>query len=297
MASGLRDAYYRTRTSLPAYDAARWLAPPPELALVRTFASGLKCVVQIGASADTDSVQEAIVSDRIDDSLLIFPDGTRSFDLYLGAKPTQPRAPVGFAAMGASVQARWVSRPTRARMVQFHVPKALQGICRGLDFDGRYGPLDSHLSHLVGAFAADLDAAASDDLLLESWMHLLLCKIRGDAGDRSQGGLAPWQVRRVTELIESRLVEKLSLADLAGAVGLSTFHFARQFKRSVGEPPHAYALRLRLEAAKRALACGDAPLSEIAKAAGFADYRSFARRFKRHFHAAPSEIRRWGRGA
>ena len=44
----------------------------------------------------------------------------------------------------------------------------------------------------------------------------------------------------MTGYIEEHLAEPISLATLAELVGLSTYHFCRAFKQSVGMPPHRY---------------------------------------------------------
>src|SRR6185503_18896046 len=48
------------------------------------------------------------------------------------------------------------------------------------------------------------------------------------------GGLAPFQLRRVTDHIRKHLNETVSLEDMASAAGLSVFHFARMFKAATG---------------------------------------------------------------
>jgi regulatory helix-turn-helix AraC family protein len=54
----------------------------------------------------------------------------------------------------------------------------------------------------------------------------------------TRGGLAPWQLRRATELMNARLDGRLPLTRLAGECGLSVRHFARAFRQSTGMPPH-----------------------------------------------------------
>ena len=52
-----------------------------------------------------------------------------------------------------------------------------------------------------------------------------------------RGGLAPWQERRVKEIIDSNLRGEISLASLAQECGLSTGHFARAFRTTTGMAP------------------------------------------------------------
>ena len=46
----------------------------------------------------------------------------------------------------------------------------------------------------------------------------------------------------------------MTLAELAAITHLSPYHFARQFRVTVGQPPHRYLLDQRLAAARQMLA-------------------------------------------
>ena len=108
---------------------------------------------------------------------------------------------------------------------------------------------------------------------------------------RSRGGLPPALTRRVREYIDSHLDENIGLDTLAATAGLSVHHFARAFRQSVGEPPHSYVLRRRIDRAQQMLKETNRPLSEIALAAGFSDHSHFARHFRRLVGMTPSAAR------
>src|SRR5882672_11124231 len=108
----------------------------------------------------------------------------------------------------------------------------------------------------------------------------------------SRGGLAPWQVRRATELMIERLGEDMSLSEVAGACGLSPNYFGRAFKRSVGSPPHRWLLLQRVLRAKSQLRNADRSLSDIAVACGFADQSHFTRVFTSIVGASPGAWRK-----
>src|SRR4029453_12490538 len=91
----------------------------------------------------------------------------------------------------------------------------------------------------------------------------------------AKGGLAAWQQRAVTSYIEEHLAEPISLALLAELVGLSTYHFCRAFKQSVGIPPHRSHPRQRIERAKALLAKPALSVTEIGLAMGFSETSSF----------------------
>jgi AraC family transcriptional regulator len=88
-------------------------------------------------------------------------------------------------------------------------------------------------------------------------------------------------VRRAIEFIHDQLGEDFSLSDLAAIAGLSTFHFARVFKQTVGIPPYQYVIQQRIETAKQLMLSTRRPLSEVALKVGFYDHAHFARHFKR----------------
>lgn len=109
------------------------------------------------------------------------------------------------------------------------------------------------------------------------------------------GGLAPWQVRRVTAHVEADLSVRVCTADLAAIAGLSPNHFARAFKASLGTTPHAFVVERRLISARELILRTANPLSEIALICGLADQAHLSRLFRRRFGCAPASWRRLNR--
>jgi transcriptional regulator of acetoin/glycerol metabolism/AraC-like DNA-binding protein len=105
------------------------------------------------------------------------------------------------------------------------------------------------------------------------------------------GGLAPGTFRRVRTYIEEHLTERIQLADLAAVAGLSVYHFAREFKRTVGVAPHSYVTRRRVEKAQEMLARTDLSLSDVALASGFFDQSHLSRHFREFAGVTPAEYR------
>ncbi len=83
---------------------------------------------------------------------------------------------------------------------------------------------------------------------------------------------------------------------LAADAGVSPYHFVRTFAAALRVTPHQYLLRRRLARAARLLADGDAPVTEVALDAGFADLSNFVRTFGRATGATPGAFRRLSRG-
>lgn len=99
------------------------------------------------------------------------------------------------------------------------------------------------------------------------------------------------RVRRAVEYMREHQEEDIGLADIAAAVHLSTFHFARMFKSAMGVPPHRYLGQLRLEAARGMLAAGELPLAEIAAACCFSTQANFTRAFRQFSGMTPGQYR------
>jgi AraC-like DNA-binding protein len=107
-----------------------------------------------------------------------------------------------------------------------------------------------------------------------------------------KGGLAPWQEKRSKDMLAGDLSGATPLHEIAGACGLSVSHFSRAFHKSTGLAPHAWLLQARVESAKAMLRRGDASLSAIARACGFADQSHFARVFTSRVGLSPGAWRK-----
>jgi AraC family transcriptional regulator len=105
-------------------------------------------------------------------------------------------------------------------------------------------------------------------------------------------GLAPWQVRRVLAYIDANLDKSIRNKDLAALARRSEFHFNVAFRNSVGDSPHEYIIRRRMERAQGLMLSTDAPLSEIAFECGLADQAHFTRLFRRVVGETPAVWRR-----
>jgi AraC-like DNA-binding protein len=107
-----------------------------------------------------------------------------------------------------------------------------------------------------------------------------------------RGGLAPWQLRRVTDAMDAELSANHAVAALAQVCGLSADHFIRAFKRSTGVAPHQWLLRRRVERAQTLMRDTKMDLTAIALACGFVDQSHFSRVFTRFEKQSPGRWRR-----
>jgi AraC family transcriptional regulator len=106
------------------------------------------------------------------------------------------------------------------------------------------------------------------------------------------GGLAPWQANRALEYIEGNLGSKMKIREIADRVALSTSHFSRAFKQSLGCSPMTYVAVRRVERAKLMMTSTRERLAAIALACGFADQAHFSRQFRRVVGISPALWRR-----
>lgn len=110
--------------------------------------------------------------------------------------------------------------------------------------------------------------------------------------EQSRGGLAPWQIRKVTRYVDANLDQTIRNEDLATVARLNTSHFGRAFRNSFGEPPHEYVIRRRVERAQGLMLSTRAPLSAIALDCGLADQAHLSRLFRRIVGESPRAWRR-----
>ncbi|GCE23012.1 helix-turn-helix domain-containing protein [Dictyobacter kobayashii] len=98
-------------------------------------------------------------------------------------------------------------------------------------------------------------------------------------------------LRPAITYIEEHLAEDIALSDIAAAVHLSPYHFARLFKESIGLPPHRYVIQRRVERAKLLMTTTNWSFTTIAHAVGFAHESHLALHFKRLTGLAPKDYR------
>jgi AraC family transcriptional regulator len=107
-----------------------------------------------------------------------------------------------------------------------------------------------------------------------------------------RGGLAPARLRKVTELVQAKIEEDLTLEQMAASVNLSVAHFSQMFRKSTGQSPHQFVLRRRVERSKAILLDANARVLDVAVACGFKTQQHFARVFRRMNGISPTEYRR-----
>jgi AraC family transcriptional regulator len=171
---------------------------------------------------------------------------------------------------------------------------------RGLScLDGALDPIAHQLSILI---LSELETLPdSSNLSLTRALRALLSHLAyayGVERDRttcSRGGLAPWQRRRATEMLLADVENGAGLPTVARHCQLSTSHFVRAFRQTMGLPPHRWLIEQRVRLAKGFLLASEKTVAEIGLSVGYSDQASFTRAFKQAAGLAPAGWRRRNR--
>jgi len=176
----------------------------------------------------------------------------------------------------------------------FLAAAGLTGVGLGpLHGGAHYDPFLEQLCHRLFAEAAvdnPLGGLFADHAVGTLLSTLVRLAGRRAAEPRPPRHLPAAPLRRVLDYLNANLAGAVSLADLATVAGVSPSHFARQFRAAVGEAPHHYLIRLRVERAKDLIRGRRRSLAEVAAAVGFADQSHFHRHFKRLTGVTPRQF-------
>jgi len=162
---------------------------------------------------------------------------------------------------------------------------------------------DDRITQLYRHFLLSCDwQQPANQLMLSSASTLLLTHLLQRYSDvrwrapQTRGGLAPAVLRRLIAFIDAHLDRPLTLAQLSHEASLSEFHFARMFRHSMGEAPHQYVMRRRMQRAQQMLADASLSLTTIAFSCGFHSPSHFSNRFRQIHGVSPSAYRNGQRG-
>ena len=173
--------------------------------------------------------------------------------------------------LGPKMQAPWTWSRRFSDAVDPAAIAAATDLRRLLLAPGAIDPLDCE--RLVLA----LEACAAARLVMEP--------------GRAEAWMTPQRLRRIDELIEARLEAKLTVQDLAEALGLSTGFFARAFKRATGRAPHDYIIDRRIARARLLLRDRARGLAAVALASGFASHAHMTATFRTRLGISPRSLR------
>src|SRR6266436_5300590 len=118
----------------------------------------------------------------------------------------------------------------------------------------------------------------------------LRCRPETAPGSPAWTGTAT-TVARGMRLIEEGFLDRSSVDQLAGKLGIGPRHLLRLFLRHAGATPSEVAATRRVQSAKRLIDATAMPLSQIAFAAGFGSLRRVNDAFRATYGRAPSSFR------
>jgi AraC family transcriptional regulator len=101
-------------------------------------------------------------------------------------------------------------------------------------------------------------------------------------------------VERACRVIQARISEPLSLADLAEPAGVSPAHLTRLFRADLGVTATDYLRRCRLERALHLLTRSEVPIKEVACEVGIPDLHAFNKAVRRGYGLSPRSLRARG---
>jgi AraC family transcriptional regulator len=135
------------------------------------------------------------------------------------------------------------------------------------------------------------------ELMFESLARVFLVKLVQKYGDARSEDIAFSQAftaahyKRVLDLVADHYGTSIHIEDMARVAGLSASHFSRLFKQTVGDTPHKFLTRYRVERASEMLADRSNAMIDIALACGFSDQPHFTRVFKQVRGETPKQWR------
>jgi AraC family transcriptional regulator len=130
-----------------------------------------------------------------------------------------------------------------------------------------------------------------DSIRTQLAVHLLRHYAAVEFKQPKLASLSPRLRRMMIEFIDQNLAESITLDDLAGLAGLSSYHFSRKFKADLGMAPHNYVLSRRVERAQRLLKSSRLPLKMVAAECGFTDQSHLTRVFRKFLGVTPNTFR------
>jgi AraC family transcriptional regulator len=92
-------------------------------------------------------------------------------------------------------------------------------------------------------------------------------------------------------MIEASLGQPINLESIAKAACLSPYHLHRLFTQVFGETPHRYAVRRRMDRARRLLMQTDMPVTLVCLESGFQSLGSFSTLFRKENGCSPQQFR------
>jgi AraC family transcriptional regulator len=173
------------------------------------------------------------------------------------------------------------------------------GLARGSELLDRVSfdePIASRLLEILAIEAEEPDP--SRRLAQEQTMDLLCMRLVQASSvvsttpqEPKSRGLAPWQVKKITDYLSTHLARQVGLDELAALVGLSRFHICTAFRLATGMAPHQWLVHRRMTEAKTLLRDPSLSVTEIGFAVGYGSTSAFIAAFRKSTSVTPLRFR------
>lgn len=193
----------------------------------------------------------------------------------------------------------WDCTPGEVLAVEINPERArsyLHDDALAVDPSTRLSGRDPVLERLFDCMRSEVDAGCTSGRLFAEGLSLSLlarlsaCYGSTEAAPRPARKLSSKQLQRTVDFIDAHISADLSVAALAGQIGMSPFTFSKLFKAKVEASPHSFVLSRRIQRAEILLG-GSLSLTEIALSVGFASQSHFTEAFRRRTGRTPSKAR------
>jgi AraC family transcriptional regulator len=172
--------------------------------------------------------------------------------------------------------------------------------CKGeIEFRTRWSLYDSGLSRLVGEMGREAQSGwplghlYADLLVMGLQTHLLRThSTNSHKPIAEKGGLSMPKLRLAMEYINANLADDIRLEEIAEQLGVSSSHFAHEFRNSTSQTPYQYLLDQRMARAKALLKSRDWSIQYISSEAGFRSSVNFVRTFRQRVGHTPEAWRK-----
>lgn len=241
---------------------------------------------EVASASDVGSVAFAFTAQR------------EAFVSIDGSPVRRRTVPANSVGLGGGYPIRWLRTDAPSDLVEISASPELRtqmaeeaGVPGHADLADIHGASDD----LIGTIALSLRAGLRDwrpisELETEYLVRAAYARVlerHFAARIRSAGTLDKRRRDRALAFVAGNA--DVTLTQLADAVALSPYHFARSFRATFGMPPHRFVTVRRLEKAFLALIRDGATVARAAEIAGYSNLHHFRRMFRGQYGRLPSE--------
>jgi len=154
---------------------------------------------------------------------------------------------------------------------------------------------DDYIKNCLYSMAQAEVKSEAEEMRLLGLLYILLSKLTENADKKRRGtgknGCEAY-VKKAVEYIGKNYSHKVSVAEIAGYVGLDRSYLYMLFKKYLGISPMEYLMKYRMGRASELLKIQELTVGDVSRSVGYEDQLQFSKAFKRIKGLSPSEFRR-----